>query len=225
MGADCMFGATMSKTLIVVYKDELYANQIKKLIETKDDCEDGQAVGTKDDSVKVVAWNEKTWLANKKAGNIDSKLLFIGDVKGVDKLIPVIDVVFDKYGVKYGWAGKQAVIFIEPSYLSNYDKYLEFLDEIKELPMPDSIKSGIEPLNTEKMDTAFEKAKDIKIDKISEKFKKIIVAGVERVEKASNTVAKSAHGAFKDKPTVKKQMLFYGIFNLYRNDLETFMNL
>ena len=170
-----MFGATMSKTLIVVYKDELYANQIKKLIETKDDCEDGQAVGTKDDSVKVVAWNEKTWLANKKAGNIDSKLLFIGDVKGVDKLIPVVDVVFDKYGVKYGWAGKQAVIFIEPSYLSNYDKYSEFLDEIKELPMPDSIKSGIEPLNTEKMDAAFEKAKDIKNDKISDKFKKQVI--------------------------------------------------
>ena len=62
-----MFGAPISKTLIVVYKDELYANQIKKLIETKDDEENGQSVGTKDDSVKVVAWNEKTWLANKKS--------------------------------------------------------------------------------------------------------------------------------------------------------------
>lgn len=220
-----MFGATISKTLIVVYKDELYANQIKKLIETKDDNEDGQAVGTKDDSVKVVAWNEKTWLANKKAGNIDSKVLFIGDVKGVDKLIPVVDVVFDKYGVKYGWAGKQAVIFIEPSQLSDYDKYNEFLNEISGLPMPDAIKSGIEPLNTEKMDAAFDKAKDIKNDKISEKFKNFIVSSVERVEKASNVVAKSAHSTFKDKPTVKKQMLFYGIFNLYKNDLETFMNL
>lgn len=220
-----MFGTTISKTLIVVYKDELYANQIKKLIETKDDSEDGQAVGTKDESVKVVAWNEKTWLANKKAGNIDSKVLFIGDVKGVDKLIPVVDVVFDKYGVKYGWAGKQAVIFIEPSQLSDYDKYSEFLNEISCLPMPDTIKTGIEPLNTEKMDAAFNKAKDIKNDKISEKFKTFIVSSVERVEKASNVVAKSAHSTFKDKPTVKKQMLFYGIFNLYKNDLETFMNL
>lgn len=220
-----MFGTTISKTLIVVYKDELYANQIKKLIETKDDSEDGQAVGTKDESVKVVAWNEKTWLANKKAGNIDSKVLFIGDVKGVDKLIPVVDVVFDKYGVKYGWAGKQAVIFIKPSQLSDYDKYSEFLNEISCLPMPDTIKTGIEPLNTEKMDAAFNKAKDIKNDKISEKFKTFIVSSVERVEKASNVVAKSAHSTFKDKPTVKKQMLFYGIFNLYKNDLETFMNL
>ena len=220
-----MFGAPISKTLIVVYKDELYANQIKKLIETKDDDENGQSVGTKDDSVKVVAWNEKTWLANKKAGNIDSKVLFIGDVKGVDKLIPVVDVMFDNFGVKYGWAGKQAVIYIEPSQLSDYDKYEEFLEEISKLPMPEAIKTGIEPLNTEKMDAAFDKAKDIKNDKMSEKLKKFLVSSVERVEKASNVVAKSAHSTFKDKPTVKKQMLFYGIFNLYKNDLETFMNL
>lgn len=220
-----MFNTNISKTLIVVYKDELYANQIKKLIETKDDSEDGQTIGTKDNSVKVVAWNEKTWLANKKAGNIDSKVLFIGDIKGVDKLIPVVDVVFDKYGVKYGWAGKQAVVFIDSSFLSDYDRYTEFLAEIEELPMPESIKTKIEPLNTEKMDAAFEKAKEIKNDKISNKVKNFIVSGVEKVEKASNSVAKSAHSTFKDKPTVKKQMLFYGICNLYKNDLETFMNL
>ncbi|MBR5246747.1 MAG: hypothetical protein IKV25_05185 [Clostridia bacterium] len=164
-------------------------------------------------------------MANKKAGNIDSKVLFIGDVKGVDKLIPVVDVMFDNFGVKYGWAGKQAVIYIEPSQLSDYDKYEEFLEEINKLPMPEAIKTGIEPLNTEKMDAAFDKAKDIKNDKMSEKLKKFLVSSVERVEKASNVVAKSAHSTFKDKPTVKKQMLFYGIFNLYQNDLETFMNL
>ena len=80
------------QTLIVVYKDEMLANQIKKLIETKDDAE-GAVTGTRDNSINVVTWTEKVWLANKKAGNITSKVLFLGDIKGVDALIPVIDVV------------------------------------------------------------------------------------------------------------------------------------
>ena len=54
------------KTLIVVYKDELLMNQLKKMIETHDDAEDG-IVGTADDSINVVSWTEKVWLGNKKA--------------------------------------------------------------------------------------------------------------------------------------------------------------
>ena len=62
-----MFGA---ETLIVVYKDEMLANQLKKMVETKDDTEDGKVVGTTDNSINIVSWTEKVWLANKKAGNI-----------------------------------------------------------------------------------------------------------------------------------------------------------
>ena len=35
------------KTLIIVYKDELLLNQLRKMIETKDD-KDGEIVGTRD---------------------------------------------------------------------------------------------------------------------------------------------------------------------------------
>ena len=125
-----MFNSTAAKTLIVVYKDELLANQIKKLVETNDDNGTNEVVGTRDNSIKIVSWNEKTWLSNKRAGNIDSKVLFIGNIKGVDKLIPVIDVKFNKYGVKYGWAGKQAVIYIDDKELSDTESYSEFLKAI-----------------------------------------------------------------------------------------------
>ena len=57
----------IKKTLIVVYKDELLMNQLKKMIETHDDREDS-VVGTRDDSINVVSWTEKVWLGNKKAG-------------------------------------------------------------------------------------------------------------------------------------------------------------
>ena len=54
------------QALIVVYKDELLANQLKKLVETKDDIDEEQTVGTTDGSIKVVTWTEKMWLEQKK---------------------------------------------------------------------------------------------------------------------------------------------------------------
>ena len=62
------------KTLIVVYKDELLVNQLKKLIETKDDGDENAVVGTTDGSVQIVAWTEKVWLEQKKTGHITSEI-------------------------------------------------------------------------------------------------------------------------------------------------------
>ena len=218
-----MFNTNSAKTLIVVYKDEMLANQIKKLVETNDDSETGGLIGTRDNSVKIVSWNEKTWLANKKAGNIDSKVLFLGNIKGVDKLIPVIDVKFDNFGVKYGWAGKQAVVYVDEKVLSDSENYSKFLSAIADLPIPESIKTANEPLDTQKIDKAFDKVKGVNKIK-NEKLSKLVNKGVALAEKASNDVAQKTHEALKDRPMVKKQMLFYGVLNLYNNDLEAFMN-
>ena len=79
---------TEPQTLVVVCKDEMLVNQLRKLVETKDDAGEDSVVGTRDGSVKIVAWTEKIWLEQKKAGNIESKVLLVGDIKGVDKLIP-----------------------------------------------------------------------------------------------------------------------------------------
>ena len=128
------------QTLIVVYKDELLLNQLKKLIETKDDVEKESVVGTRDGTINIVSWSEKVWLDNKKAGVINTKVLFLGDIKDTDKLLPVIDVKFDEYGVKYGWAGKQALIFVDPSALQNESDYDAFLDKFRGLPVPNSFR-------------------------------------------------------------------------------------
>ena len=137
-----------TKTLIVVYKDEMLVNQLKKLVETNDDTQEGAVVGTRDDSIKIVSWTEKIWLNNKKAGNIDSKVLFLGDIKGVDKLIPVLDLKFDSYGVKYGWAGDQAAVYIDLKALKDHDAYMDFLSVISELPIPDMVKNANKPKTT-----------------------------------------------------------------------------
>ena len=133
-----MFG--LEKTLIVVYKDEMLMNQLKKLVETHDTVNSDRVSGTVREPFNIVAWTEKVWLGNKKAGNIKDKVLFLGDIKGTDKLIPVIDVVFDNYGVKYGWAGNQAILYSESKDLNDREAYISFLNTIAELPIPEMIK-------------------------------------------------------------------------------------
>lgn len=217
------------KTLIVVYKDEMLANQMKKLIETKDDT-DGGLTGTRDSSINVVTWTEKIWLANKKAGNITSKVLFLGGIKGVDSLIPVVDVKFEKHGVRYGWAGNQAVIYAEPNEVKTIDSYYAFYNELKSTPVPQTIKDASKPKTapikeqpqeetqpeSEEKKGFFAKGKDL-----LKKAEDTIVGGmVNMAEKASIFTEEN----FRNKKAVERQMLFYGVIKMYNEGLETFMN-
>jgi len=224
-----MFG--MTETLIVVYKDEMLVNQLKKMVETKDDTENEQ-VGTRDGSINIVAWSEKVWLANKKAGNIKDKVLFLGDVKGTDKLIPVIDVKFDEYGVRFGWAGNQAVLYTDIKAISKREDYLEFIEKLSLLPVPTMIK---EPKNVrmleDKIDdtllqnevvvTELDEKKKVQI--FLEKAKEALDTGVNVVGKMGSEAMLKAEDIFRDKNAVKQQMLFYGVVNLYIKGLDAFM--
>lgn len=226
-----MFG--MAKTLIVVYKDEMLMNQLKKLVETNDDAESGEVVGTTDDSINIVSWTEKVWLGNKKAGNIKDKVLFLGDIKGTDKLIPVIDVVFDDSGVKFGWAGNQAILYSDIKALSDRDAYISFLEKLAELPIPEMVKK---PQNIKIEEQTEESAVADEIEIVEEKevkkgpaflrkAKEALATGAEAVGKAGSIVADKASDVFRDRNAVRRQQLFYGVVNLYNNGLEKFMNM
>lgn len=218
------------KTLIVVYKDEILANQIKKLIETKDDKE-GAVTGTRDNSINVVTWTEKVWLANKKAGNITSKVLFLGDIKGVDSLIPVVDLKFEKHGVRYGWAGNQAVVYARPNEIKTIDSYYAFHKELKVLPIPQSVKDAVKPNNypanavsaPQEVSADSEENKGI-IAKGQAFFKKLDDSVVEFVGNAFEKVSIFSEETFRNKKAMERQMLFFGIINLYNDGLEMFMN-
>ena len=218
------------QTLIVVYKDEMLANQMKKLIETKDDS-DGTVTGTRDNSINVVTWTEKIWLANKKAGNITSKVLFLGDIKGVESLIPVIEVKFEKHGVRFGWAGNQAVIYVKPSEIKSISSYAEFHSALADLPAPQAVKDVIKP----KIMPA-EKAAAEPVEQEAESESKGIVAkGKGFLKKAGNAINDAATGLgtkamifseenFRNKKAMERQMLFYGVICMYTEGLATFMN-
>ena len=227
-----------AKSLIVVYKDEMLVNQLKKLVETKDDISNDEIVGTRDDSVKIVPWTEKVWLDNKKKGTIDSKVLFLGDIKGVDKLIPVLDLKLDKYGVKYGWAGDQAVLFVNAKALSDRDKYVEFLKEISTMPIPAMIKNANKQLlneeNNSEKDIAAEEASTEQEGSESVAQKNIIDAALDSYvngmtalqlffKKAGEDALDFAGDFFRDKSVIVRQQMFYGILKLYNGDLENFM--
>ena len=197
------------QTLVVVCKDEMLVNQLRKLVETKDDTGEESVIGTRDGSVKIVAWTEKVWLDQKKAGNIDSKVLLVGDIKGVDKLIPVLDIRFEECGVKYGWAGNQAVIAIDPKALKKEEDYNAFLEKLNALPVPEIIKKKPQAAHKENA------AKAGAAVGIAAVFGMIAGLGAAGAELAMSV--------FSNKTAVKQQMLFYGVLNLYNNHLEEFM--
>lgn len=231
----------MTKTLIVVYKDEMLMNQLKKMVETNDDIDGNHIVGTTDGSINIVSWSEKVWLGNKKAGNIKDKVLFLGDIKGTDKLIPVVDVVFDEYGVKFGWAGNQAILFTDLKPVNKTEDYRLFIDKLSTLPIPEIIKKPqnlkveeekngeAEPkCSSETVETEVVE-NDIKDHKKAPEFlknaKKLISNGADFAGKAGNIVADKAEDLLRNKDAVKRQQLFYGLVNLYNNGLEQFMNM
>ena len=176
-----------TKTIIAVYKDELLANQLKKMVETKRDM------------LGVIPWSEKFWLANKKDGKIDDKILFIGDIKGMEALVPLIDVQYEKYGIKYGWAGKQAVIIADPKGIQEKEVYEEFLGKLNELSVPEIIKTNYY------IDTQEQQTKN------------------EFFKNAWLNIKKTFKASFSDYAAVKRQMLFYGIIQFYNNHLEQFV--
>ena len=218
-----------AKTLIVVYKDEMILNQLKKLVESKDDTEE-QVVGVRDNSINIVAWTEKVWLANKKPGNIQGKILFLGDIKGTDKLLPVIDVEFDKYGIKYGWAGNQGILNVNTKALTERDTYLSFIDELSQFPIPEAYKVPKNVNICEKYEETTVAETTDELENSNSKFNLLeeaklkISKGVASIEKYGKMLAMKTENFLRDKNYVSTQMMFYGVIHLYTNGLEKFMN-
>lgn len=208
------------KALVVVYKDEMLLNFVRKLVESNDD-ENEKIVGTKDGTVDIVAWTEKVFADNKKAGKIQNKTLFLGSLKEVKNLIPVLDIKFDKYGVKYGFAGRQAVVFADPSSLKKKEEYEKFFEEVQKLPVPEKFKgkkTGVTP------ETVASEAANVSTPTDTA----VTVASIALAISGPLTSVLGLGPAvwsnvFKDKKLLGQQMLLYGIINLYNNDLESFI--
>lgn len=209
------------KTLIVVYTDELIMNQFRKFVETADDIE-GEVVGTRDDSLNIIAWDEDVWATNKKAGNIKGKVLFLGNVKGAKELLPIIDTKFDEYGIKFGWAGTQAILAEDTDALKERAKYDDFLKVLSELPLPSGISIEIKD-DEEAEDNNQEEP--VESTEPETKLQSLLKFGKKNLKKTEDIVSVKSEEVLRNKKTMRRQMLYYGLYKMYYDYLEEFMSL
>ena len=122
-----MLGKATKKLIIVCDdKTEAYANYLRQLISTNDD-KDGTTIGIADGSVDAAVWLEKDYIANKAQISSNEHILFIGDGKVSRNEASSMIIKYEKYGMKYGWLGKRAMMVVDDEMLKP-DTYDEFID-------------------------------------------------------------------------------------------------
>lgn len=220
-----MFGN--EETLIVVYKDEMVLNQFKKLAESRNRDQEYLA---NHPELNIIAWNEKTWLNNKKAGNIRGKILYLGQLKGTKELIPVIDIKSQKYGVCFGWAGNQAVLYGDHKHFKTKEEYLEFVSALNECSVPESIKKPINATfgeeNDSEMQTDEEVVEPIETENKKGLFSKLkngIGKGITLAKEKSSDLIDGWDNLTRSKKAVVRQMLFFGVDNIFKDGLDEFV--
>lgn len=158
-----MLGKTTQKLIIVCdEKTESYANYLRQLISTNDD-KDGQVIGVEDGAVNVVVWLEKDYLANKAQISSNEHILFVGDSKTSKSEASSMIIKFDKYGMKYGWLGKRAVMVVDNEMLeeNEYNQFFDFCmgyeTEFERIAMDKPrLKEIVDKFNMEKKDEVAE---------------------------------------------------------------------
>ncbi len=120
----------MAKTKLIIVcdeKTEQYANYLRQLISTNDD-KDGEVKGVVDGSVEAAVWLDKEYIANKATISSSEHILFIGDNKVSKSETSSMVIKFNKFGMKYGWLGKRAMMQVEDEKLSQevYDDFINY---------------------------------------------------------------------------------------------------
>lgn len=182
------------RNLVFVTKDELLFQQLKKLVETDDDENEEVVIGTKDGTVRLVRWEEDKWVYRLKTDRIDNKVIVIGDCKGAGEGAALMTVVFDQYGVRYGWIGNCAYVHADLRRIRAKGVYDAFLAELKTMPAPEVIKED-------------------------KKLRLNWKTGL----KAAFATPVLAKDLYDDNYAVKRQMYFFGIIHFYYHHLEAFL--
>lgn len=182
------------RNLAFVTKDELLYQQLKKFVESDDDEDEEIVIGTKDGTVRLIRWEEQKWLYRTKTDTIDTKVLVTDDMKGADSGAKVMDVMFDQYGVRYGWMGNTAYIQADMKKIRAKGVYDAFLKELREMPAPEIIKED----------------------------KKLRLNWKTGLKTALATPL-MAKDLYDDTVAVKRQMYFFGVIHFYYHGLEEFL--
>lgn len=147
-------------------KHRKYGDYLSQLISLENDTEDC-VVGIKDGEVATQVWSEKEYQSNAPQISSLQYILFVGESKLIKEKGLHMKPVFSKYGMRYGWLGKQAILTVEASIsVKEYDEFLNFaldnqadierlvekkenksfVDKVKENPMVGAKVAGIAAL-------------------------------------------------------------------------------
>ena len=119
-----MIGKQMTKLVIVCGEHEKkYGNYLRQLICSNDDKE-GETVGVEDGTVDVAVWSEEEYKSNSPTISSSLYLLFIGENKASKSEVVSMPIIFNRFGMKYGWRGKRGMLIV--------DKVLTHAELIKE---------------------------------------------------------------------------------------------
>lgn len=114
------------KKLIIVCEEKYrnYGDYLAQLISVDDDTEEA-TVGVKDGEAAAQVWLEKDYTANASQISSNQYILFIGNDKLIKEKSSHMKIVFSKYGMKYGWLGKQAALCVDK--VVPKDEYNDFI--------------------------------------------------------------------------------------------------
>lgn len=182
-------------SLIVVARDEMLAHAMAQLIERFDDTEE-KVVGTKDGSVYVIVADERFYQKVLAGRVAGQKKLFIGNLKSSENLRRSSIKRFEKHGVSYGWGGTDAYITCDTKALDRKADYEAFLKEIGTIDFD-------------------------RLDKGNARFK-MSIGNAAKIAFATPLLLKDLYDY---QVRVTRQQLIYGIYQMYSEDLDKFLNL
>lgn len=224
------------KKLIIVCEERLrsFGDFLSQLISLQDDKGD-TVVGIKDGSAAAQVWTEKEYVANSAQISSEQYILFIGDSKLIKDKRNFMKEIFSKFGMKYGWLGKQAVLFVDGVVsLEEYEAFVDFASgyqpEIKKLvesnsdviPIPEFSKDEV---IEEVSGDAAEIKEDVKKGLVVPKFLKNAVEDISKSGiKAINIAARNINKSVNNRK-IEEQEYSCLVMMFYLNGLATFLGL
>lgn len=131
-----MFETQAKKTELIIVCDDTtikYGKYLLQLVGKKDDEiseETETIVGTKDNTVSATIYTEKQYKDTLAKITSNTHILFIGKNKTTKEEAKFVDFKIDRFGMKFGWQGKRAVMFVNEEVKK--EDYEEFLEHTKE---------------------------------------------------------------------------------------------
>lgn len=123
-----MLSANGVKTLRIVCAEDAkkYGAYLMQLISQKDDTENC-VIGPKDGSIDAVLWSEKEYEDNRVKLPARSYVLFVGKSKLIDNESSNMNIVFDKFSMRFYSLGTRAVMRVNGSLnKKEYEGFSEF---------------------------------------------------------------------------------------------------